>query len=227
MQRIEPMQGNESMRRNESMNDNANFSVGDMLRSNPLGAAMIGAGLFWMFAGARTSEAMLGAARAVSDADLPLSPSRMAETATDMASAVSDAARRSANVVTENASAMMRGDRAQSAFAAFDSMRESMGRMFAAQPLMIAATGLAVGAAIAATIPATQIEASVLGDKADELKRQASDLVSRGAQEAKATLSDLASSAQQQAQAHGVDAGAIVNRAEDMARQAGKDAGLI
>lgn len=35
MQRIEPMQGNESMRRNESMNDNANFSVGDMLRSNP------------------------------------------------------------------------------------------------------------------------------------------------------------------------------------------------
>lgn len=209
------------------MNDNTISTVGDMLRANPLGAAMIGAGLFWMFAGARTSEAVLGAARAVSDADLPLSPTRIAETATGMASTVADAAQRSASAMRDNASSLMQAEPARNALEAMETMRRSMTGMFAAQPLMIAATGLAVGAAIAASLPATDMETRTLGGVAGDLKQQASDFVSRGAEEEKSAMSGIASSAQEAAGRQGLTGDTVAGKFHDAAREAGNDAGLI
>lgn len=209
------------------MNDNINVSIGDMLRANPVGAAMIGMGLFWMLAGARTGEAMFGAARAMANADLPLSPSRMAESASGMASAVGDAARHGASAMSEDATALWRGQPARNAFAAMETMRDSLGNLFAAQPLMIAATGLAVGAAIAASLPATDVEARTLGGLAEDLKQNATEFASDAAQSARSTLSDLASSAQQKAEGEGITPDTIAEKAADAARGVGKDAGLI
>ena len=106
--------------------------------------------------------------------------------------------------------------------------------MFAAQPLLLAAGGLALGAAIAASLPRTDVEARTLGDAADELKRQAGALVSQGAEQAKSTLKDVAASAQNEMKRHGLTPEALGDRADDIvgktgdaAREAGKEAGLI
>jgi hypothetical protein len=120
------------------------------------------------------------------------------------------------------------------AFAVLGGARKSMGRMFTAQPLLLAAGGLALGAAIAASLPRTEVEARALGDTADESKRRAGAFVSRGAEAAKSTLQDAAASARGEAEKRGLSrdaskesASGMIDNAADAARSAGKEAGLI
>lgn len=54
-----------------------------------------------------------------------------------------------------------------------------------AQPLMLVGLGLALGAAIGAAFPATQLENRVMGDTADELKREAKQVASEEIEKAK------------------------------------------
>jgi hypothetical protein len=231
-----------------SMSDQVNetaASFGDVLRANPVGASLIGMGLFWMLAGARTGEAMLGAARVVGNSALPKQAgfgnmatsareamSDTARVAGDYVSGMADAAQKSFGEIADSATSAMSPE--GGAFAYLDSTRRSLGRMLSAQPLLLAAGGLALGAAIAASLPRTNVETRALGDTAEELKRRAGAVVSEAAGAARSTLQDVAASAQDEAEKRGLTpdalkekAGDVINQATGAAREAGKDAGLI
>ena len=49
---------------------------------------------------------------------------------------------------------------------------------FERQPLLLGAIGIAIGAAMAAGLPSTQIEADAVGDAADRVKDQVKDFAS-------------------------------------------------
>ncbi len=58
----------------------------------------------------------------------------------------------------------------------FDDARDSLAELFKSQPLAIGAVGLAVGAAIAAAFPATDIEGEYLGEGSEFVKQKASEI---------------------------------------------------
>ncbi|MDE2361940.1 MAG: hypothetical protein KGM42_04610 [Hyphomicrobiales bacterium] len=192
--------------------------AGDMLRSHPLGAALVGAGLVWLFAGAK-SETMRGAARSIGDVvarnggrtadrirdiagDARAAVREASGGAGDYVSDMADAARKSVNDIASDmgdaANAAIRSDNGRALASGLSAARDNIGRMIEAQPLLVAAGGFALGAAIAASLPVSGVEKRTLGGK---LADAATDTV----REAKAQAAEVV----------------------DAAREAGKEAGLI
>jgi hypothetical protein len=58
----------------------------------------------------------------------------------------------------------------------YKGLRQALAEMFEKQPLLLGAVGVAVGAAIAASLPATNVENRLVGDTADSLKDKAQEL---------------------------------------------------
>ena len=56
------------------------------------------------------------------------------------------------------------------------SAQDALADLFARQPLMLGAVGVAIGAAIAASLPVSQSENQLMGDTADAVKDQAGKL---------------------------------------------------
>ena len=54
-----------------------------------------------------------------------------------------------------------------------DTVRSNLSDLFRAQPLALGAIGIAIGAGIAAALPATEIEADYLGETSDTVKAKA------------------------------------------------------
>ena len=73
--------------------------------------------------------------------------------------------------------------------------------LFHQNPLLVAGAGVAIGALIAAVIPATQVEGRLLDSVAPDLKRKATDLIDEGYEAASGAADDLY--------------GSTVNRAKD------------
>jgi hypothetical protein len=65
-----------------------------------------------------------------------------------------------------------------------DDVRSNMSELFRSQPLALGAVGLAIGAAIAASIPVTETETEYLGDTSDFVKQKASEIVAEKARDA-------------------------------------------
>jgi hypothetical protein len=65
-------------------------------------------------------------------------------------------------------------------------IQNTLGDAFAKQPLLLGALGLGIGAAIAASAPATDAETRLVGDTAAAFKAQAQSMMSEKTQEAKA-----------------------------------------
>ena len=55
----------------------------------------------------------------------------------------------------------------------FDTVRSNLSDLFKAQPLALGAIGIAIGAGIAAALPATEIEADYLGETSDTVRKKA------------------------------------------------------
>ena len=66
------------------------------------------------------------------------------------------------------------------------SNQNKLAEMFEKQPLLIGAVGLAVGAAIAASIPVSDAENRFMGETADSVKEQVQDLVTEKTKQAEA-----------------------------------------
>ena len=66
------------------------------------------------------------------------------------------------------------------------SLQNTLAEMFDKQPLLLGAVGLAVGAAIAASIPATDTENRFMGETADTVKEQAQHLLTEKTKQAEA-----------------------------------------
>jgi len=97
------------------------------------------------------------------------------------------------------------------------------------EPLVIGAIGVAVGAAIGALLPATQLERQHLGTAGEALKNQAESLVEKGAAAVKEASSEIYTTARDEADRQGLRAGdsLIVDKVDAVVRAAGKTAGAI
>jgi hypothetical protein len=216
------------------------------IRDNPVPAALIGAGLLWMFMGGASKTLLGGASRSLFSglahgaqqtgaaayrgargvgSMVAEGASAIAETAGAAGSQAAGAMRNAADALsgavsqtTSQATQMAKTgyDVAGNVIgAADDSMsrhgselsrqgaesykgfQQALAGMLEKQPLLLGAVGIAVGAAIAASVPASNVENRLMGDTADSLKDKAQELwsetstradlmASKGLEEAKA-----------------------------------------
>ena len=106
--------------------------------------------------------------------------------------------------------------------------REWMSQHLTNQPLLLAAGALAVGAAIAATLPATQVEAKAFGKAARDPVEGAADAAKGGLAKAVDRADDVVRAATDEAKRHGLTPDALATKANELgakARDAVADAG--
>jgi hypothetical protein len=173
--------------------------LGDAARRNPVSAALIGMGVFWLFTGGRTAERVgnlvkgAGFDRIPDAAGNALDAARStlrsgAESIGDRVSSATGTLRDSGEAGLDRV-ARTGSDYADVAYdyaqnipdaggAVFNTARENLSELFRTQPLALGAVGLVIGAGIAAALPATDVEAEYLGEASDNLKEQAADFAS-------------------------------------------------
>lgn len=130
--------------------------LADAARDNPISAVLIGVGALWLF-GQSARDATTRAARALIDADsLPASSNTREQSVVTVGQG-----RTAAERIAEGAHTAQRG----------------LIGVWEAQPLVIGAAGLAIGAGFASLFPATAIEADILGPHAERLASQAKGFI--------------------------------------------------
>jgi hypothetical protein len=175
--------------------------LGDAMRRNPVSTALIGMGLLWLFTGDRVSRRASGLAHKAGLGRVPDVASDALETGraavregidrvgqqfADVGERLTEAGESAAAAASDLArAARQRGaeaiDRAaeigraapETGAELFDSARSRLTEIFNEQPLLLGAIGVAIGAGIAASLPATETEAELFGEASDELKSQA------------------------------------------------------
>ena len=183
---------------NEARTNDFVTGLQDAVRQNPVSAALIGMGLVWMLTGGSritAAGALIGpAARATAEG---MSQGAMA--ATNAVSSAADSARslgargaerardavaQAGNAVGEFASNALNAVKSNAPAASgatvgpdtvLNPVIASLKDTFERQPLLLGAIGIAIGTAIATTLPATRRESEFAGEAADKVKAMASD----------------------------------------------------
>ena len=168
--------------------------LGDAVRKNPLSAALIGMGVLWLFTGGRPAERAgdfvrssgldrlpdaAGNAFDAARSTLRSGTDALGERVTSASGFVKDGvvdaldtATRYGREYSDTASeyvASIPGSGAE----IFDTVRSNLSEVFRTQPLALGAIGIAIGAGIAAALPATEIEADYLGETSDTVRAKA------------------------------------------------------
>jgi hypothetical protein len=182
----------------------SNFArdLGDAARKNPLSAALIGMGVIWLFTGNRPVERAGNLARRTGLDRIPDAAGDAFDAASSTmrsgASALGDGVASATDILRENGAdvfdkATRRGrDYADTASEyvsslpetgadMFDTFRSNLSDMFEAQPLVLGAIGLAIGAGIAAALPPSEVEAEYVGEASDSIKAKAAEFASEQA----------------------------------------------
>jgi hypothetical protein len=217
--------------------------LGDAARKNPISAALIGMGVLWLFTGGRTAERVGDLVRGagfdrIPDAagnafDAARSTVRSgAESIGDRVSSATETLRdsgaagldRAARAGSEVAGAAY--DYAQNipdaGGALFSTARENLSELFRAQPLALGAIGLAIGAGIAAALPATDLEAEYLGEASDSLKEQAADFASEQAERVAIVAEDVVINISEEARKQGLTVDAAKSAVADIPAKVGR-----
>jgi hypothetical protein len=222
----------------------ANFirDLGEAARQNPISAALIGMGVFWMLSGRGTAgERVREMARrshldripdAAGDAfdaagstlksgveSMRTSLSSAAERVQDGAAAVIDnqsrLGREQADMVSEYAGSIPGSEMMENA-------RSNLTELFRTQPLALGAVGLAIGAGIAAALPLTEVETDYLGETSDAFKERAQALVAEQASRAAAAAESGFSAAAEEARNQGLTVEGTKSAASEMAAKLGR-----
>jgi hypothetical protein len=166
--------------------------LGDAVKRNPLPAALVGMGIKWLFSNrSQITDVGSGVARSFGQGadSLVMSASDEVQsswsTASKVASdhvassmgAVKEGASRISDAVSSNFDPAMMGD-------AFDNIRDNLSETFRRQPLALGVLGLAVGAAVAASMPVSAAENEYLGDTSDLVKAKAGEIFEEKSQQA-------------------------------------------
>jgi len=104
----------------------------------------------------------------------------------------------------------------QSASEIFDDARSNLTVMFRDQPLLLGAVGIAIGAGVAASFPATDLESEYLGETSDQVKERAQAFASEKAEWAKETAERALHAATEEVHRQGLDAGALQSSAGEI-----------
>jgi hypothetical protein len=224
--------------------------LGDAARKNPISAALIGMGVVWLFTGGRTAERVgdvvrgagfdripdtagnaLDAARSTVRSgaqSIGKGVSSATETLRDAGAAGLDRVTRAGSEVARTGS-----EYAGAAYnyaqnvpdaggALFSTARENLSELFRAQPLALGAVGLAIGAGIAAALPATDLEAEYFGEASDNFKEQAADFASEQLSRAATVAEDVVTAASDEARKQGLTVDAAKSAIADLPGKLGR-----
>ena len=168
--------------------------LGDAVKRNPLPAALVGMGIMWLFSNrSQIADAGSGVVRSLGQgAGLPAKSasndvkdglSTASQTAKDRVTSSIDAVTESANRMSDSVSSSF--DRVPAMVGdAFDDLRDNLSETFRRQPLALGVLGLAVGAAVAASMPVTAAENQYMGDTSDLMKAKAGEIFEEKSQQA-------------------------------------------
>jgi hypothetical protein len=170
--------------------------LGEAVRKNPLSAALIGMGALWLFTGSRNVERAgdfvrntgldripdaAGHAFDSARSTLRSSTDAIGESVASVRGAMRDGAVDALDNVTrygrdysDTASEYVTSIPATGA-EIFDTVRSNLSEVFRSQPLALGAIGIAIGAGIAAALPATKLEGDYLGETSETVKAKATE----------------------------------------------------
>jgi hypothetical protein len=217
--------------------------LGDAARKNPLSAALIGMGVLWLFAGSRPVERVGEFARSSGLDRIPDAAGNAFDAAhsalrsgTDavgerVASAKDvvkdgvvdalDSATRYGREYADTASeyvTSLPGGGAE----IFDTVRSNLSDLFRAQPLALGAIGIAIGAGIAAALPATEIEAGYLGETSDTVKAKAARFAAEQTDRAMSVAGNVAEAVKKEAATQGLTLEGAKTAAHDISAKVGR-----
>jgi hypothetical protein len=217
--------------------------LGDAARKNPISAALIGMGVVWLFTGGRTAERVgdlvrgagferipeaagnaLDAARSTlrsGSESVGKGVSSATETLRDAGAAGLDRVARTSSEVADTAYGYAQNI-PDAGGALFSTARENLSELFRTQPLALGAVGLAIGAGIAAALPATDLEAEYFGEASDNFKEQAADFASEQVSRATTVAEDVVTAVSDEARNQGLTVDAAKSAIADIPGKLGR-----
>jgi predicted transcriptional regulator len=150
-------------------------------------------------AGATSGEAINSGANAIREAGAA-AYERTSRLGSDLADSASDFARS----IPGSATNML------------DTTRSSLATLFRQQPLLLGAVGVAIGAGIAASFPATEMEAEYFGETSDQLKDRVQEFATDQGRRAKTMAEDAVNAAAEEARRQGLDLDGLKSTAADV-----------
>jgi len=211
-------------------------NLGTSMRDHPMPAVLIGAGLVMMLTGgdksrskhsdistgdhstSDTTSGMLDGARATAH-DARDGVQAASRVVGDTLSGMGDKASQVASDLREGAAKGV-GSISSGARSASENLGQ-FGRLVSDQPIIAASIGLALGAVLAAAIPATETENSLMGAASDAVKQQAGDMLGKQAGKVTEAAGAVAHDMLDEAQAQGLDADAALAGVSALADKVG------
>ncbi|RUW03450.1 MULTISPECIES: DUF3618 domain-containing protein [unclassified Mesorhizobium] len=217
------------------------------VRDNPLPLTVIGAGLAWLMLGSGASAATAAtgyATRRGSDRHDGTSTAGTGTMTSDTYASVGDMASGAAGTVSGMASsaAGTMSDMASSAAGSVSGMASgaaetltnsatatadmatratrSAQQLMEDQPLAVAAVGLAIGAAIGAMLPHTQLEDERLGGYREQLRERAEDALEKGVDQVKQVAAEAYQAASDEAGRQASSEGTLADKVSDVVKSA-------
>ena len=98
----------------------------------------------------------------------------------------------------------------------FGNARANLEELFRAQPLALGAVGLAIGAAVAASLPSSEVESTYLGESSDYVKQMASEIAGQQTQRAVDIGKKVVDAVADEARQQGLTSEALTATARDL-----------
>jgi len=202
--------------------------LGDAARRNPVSAALIGMGVIWLFAG---GKAGMGPGALIERTGMDRLPEAAKETFHTAREGIASVTNSAVDSVREAGSAgiesatRMGSDYTKllpDSVNVLDNVRGNLSDLFKAQPLALAAIGLAIGAGIAAALPRTDIEDSYLGETSESLRSKASEIAGEQIEKATTLASDVVEATADGARKEGLTMGDAKAAMDSLAGKLGR-----
>jgi hypothetical protein len=217
--------------------------LGDAVRKNPLSAALIGMGVLWLFSGSRpvgragdfvrntgldripdaegtAYEAARSAVRSGTDA-IGEHVASAKDAVRDGAAGAFDNAARYGRDYADTASeyvTSMPGTGTE----IFNTVRSNLSDVFKAQPLALGAIGIAIGAGIAAALPATELETDYLGETSDTVKAKAAEFAAEQTDRVTTVAENVVEAVTEEARKQGLTLEGAKSAAGDVSAKVGR-----
>ncbi|RWD97026.1 hypothetical protein [Mesorhizobium sp.] len=202
------------------------------VRENPLPLTVIGAGIAWLMLGsgataataapghvARRDDDATGTEFAAMTSDTAASVAQMAGGAAGNISAMASGATDTVSDMAHGAAETLTNSAAATADMVTRASRSTQ-QLLEDQPLAVAAVGLAVGAAIGAMLPRTQIEDEQLGGYREQLRDKAEDALEEGVDQAKQVAAEVYQTASEEAGRQASSEGTLADKVGDVVKSA-------
>jgi hypothetical protein len=215
--------------------------LGEAARSNPISAALIGMGAVWLFAGrsrwggelvrrsgidrlpdvARdawegTSSNVRSRARSAQEA-VNETADNLRQRGGEIADRIGESGERLVRTAADYAD-----DLPKQAGNLVDDVSGSMTELFRSQPLAIGAVGLAIGAAIAASLPTTEVEAEYLGESSEFVKQKAGEIAGEQVERAAEIGTKVADAVADEARQQGLTPDGLKSAANELSGKAAR-----